>query len=309
MSLTLLRSIIANKTYCPEKVVEAYLEWAYRKPYTYTNSLGKEITKNTRPFGMGVNTRTLFGQIKTVKTYIKRYNKKYEQSPWLTLNEGSKYSTLTTQSNNVFSNQANGTLMRLYPLAILPDNTRELATIIDCNITNPSVVNIDCSLYAVRVLRHLLLGKTPKEALMSATKLRYHSSDMTTTVQNALDKKPRDILSGGWVLHSIYVAIRTLNEFNRYDLAMDWIIKQGGDTDTNASIAGAWLGASIGYKALLIEGEQYKLPGSNDITTRNKYNFNHVLNATTLDGDYPRPEKYRLQDFHQLVASAVELNS
>jgi len=318
MSLTLLRSLIDNNGYQPKLIVKDYLNWAYHKPFTYLDSSGNIHSKNTRPFGMGINTKSLFGQIKTVNGYVKRYRKKFNQDPLLELEQSSQYNRLNLQSTEVRSNQGNGSLMRLYPLALLPDGIREQATIIDCQLTNPSIVNLDCSLYAVRVLRTLLLGESATNALHKAGQHIYHSYEIIETVQQALRKEKRDISSGGWVLHALYIAIRSLIEFDRYDLAMDWIIKLGGDTDTNAAIAGAWLGASIGYQNLLSEGETYYINSEGIIqddyspsyttTTRNAYNFNRVLNVTTLDGDYPRPKQYRLQDFHELIQKIERRN-
>lgn len=297
MSLSLLRQILADQTYNSENIIEAYLDWAYYTHYTY-NKTGQSVTKKTRPFGMGINTRSLLGSIKQIKTYINRYKKKFGISPWLKLNEAQQYKGIRDQSKAVKDNQANGSLMRMYPLSLLPDNIRESATIIDCQLTNPSVVNLDCSLFAVRVLRRLLVGDSKVKALTFATKQGYHSSEMIKTVNSALQKEVRDITSGGWVLHSIYIAIRALIEFDRYDLAIDWIVKQEGDTDTNASIAGAWLGANIGYNNMLKEGEDYKI--KDKTIKRNQYNFDQVTNCDTLDADYPRPPKYRLNDFEQL---------
>lgn len=51
--------------------------------------------------------------------------------------------------------------------------------------------------------------------------------------------------------------------FHRSDTGMrqtlDWLIEQGGDTDTNAAIAGAVLGAHVGFKRMFADDQMFPL--------------------------------------------------
>jgi hypothetical protein len=71
---------------------------------------------------------------------------------------------------------------------------------------------------------------------------------------------------------------------------MQWVIAghRGSDTDTNACITGAMIGALLGYEAL--NGED---------TTRS--NISMVIGLDTQQGACPRPVEYGLRDFESLM--------
>ena len=54
----------------------------------------------------------------------------------------------------------------------------------------------------------------------------------------------------GYVKDSYYLAIDAFNNTNSFDECMEYVIKIGGDTDTNACIAGMLAGAYYGFKSI-----------------------------------------------------------
>ncbi len=108
----------------------------------------------------------------------------------------------------------------------------------------------------------------------------------------------RDVtgLTKGWVLHAIYCAFYAIRPPvpAAYQDRIDEIIRMGGDTDTNAAIAGALLGALFGEAALRAE-------------TRTGPNLETVL--TVAGGEIPRPARYaarRLDELGDCLAAIFE---
>ena len=84
--------------------------------------------------------------------------------------------------------------------------------------------------------------------------------------------------------------------FTDYSEAMNWIIgsNRGSDTDTNACIAGALLGAILGFEQLNVE----------PLTIQN---IEILLKSNINAGPTPRPEYYIPQDFYELTEAAYKL--
>lgn len=251
MSLTLAHSMIRNNGYDRNDVIMSYERWANNSPL------------------LGINTRTLFKGVKTIKGYEKRYNK------------------LFSTPESIYDNQSNGSMMRCFPLAFLWDNE---VIVTDCKITNPSPVNIDANLVYINAIRLAILG-------YDRITIFNHVKEIATTaeVKNVLieitDKKERNIKgkTKGWVLHTFYCAMWSLLYTTSYQEGIDYIVLLGGDTDTTAAISGALLGALFGYTTMFDE-------------ERTKYNMEILLTADTSEGDIPRPTEYTLGPIDSFIA-------
>ena len=79
--------------------------------------------------------------------------------------------------------------------------------------------------------------------------------EITEMFEQLNDNECRDITKNkGYVVHSFYCAMWALKKIGEvsditYSKLIDQIIRWGGDTDTNAAIAGAIIGAFHGYEA------------------------------------------------------------
>ena len=246
MTMALCHSLINEKGYNREKVILAYEGWA-----------------NQCKTGMGNNTRLLLKGVKTVKGYEGRYQKALQGKL-----PGMKASALSEIKSN-------GSLMRCCPLAVLmcKDNHNDGdvnpfdVVYIDTKITNPNDVNMECNILYYLVLNCLLEGKTPMEALMASVDFTFGAEPGVPVILEAYeqlnnsseDVKPRDITENkGYVVHSFYCAMWALDQLSKnpdikYCTLIDQIINWGGDTDTNAAIAGAIIGLHHGYEKLMCE--------------------------------------------------------
>jgi hypothetical protein len=193
--------------------------------------------------------------------------------------------------------------MRAAPLSLLDSGDHIIQ---DCDLTNPNSVNRDCNTVYVTGLRLALQGYSPREIFKIAGNLA--QTEEVKTVMDQVKHKQSRVLYGkydgskisgntkGWCLHSLYCAFMALLYYNNYTDAMEWIIKGNllSDTDTNACIAGALLGASLGFDAIM----------SDEIT---KNNFEVLLNVNTEDLVPAIPQKYFPCDFYILTQQAYDI--
>jgi len=212
MTLTLLKTIIKDKTYIKDHVIKSYMNWA-----NSTSCIGK-------------NTRLLLKGIKTIKGYEKRIQKYWE----IPMNERS---------------QSNGSLMRCSPLALLNEDK---FIIQDCDITNPTEINRDCSFVYIKAIQLALSGKCKDEIFESTKKLAKTSEVLFVfdQVENSIERNIKE--KKGWCLHGLWCALTAMLKFDNYKDSIDWVItsQRGSDSDTNACITGALLGSLYGFDEL-----------------------------------------------------------
>lgn len=204
------------------------------------------------PF-MGTNTRELFKGVTTINGYRKR-----------------------TQKRDMMKSQSNGCMMRCSPLA-LTDNWEE-AVVQDCSLSNPHPVCIEaCSMY-VAGLRAALRGEDIRQAML----LKLVSEDTRTM----LEQEDRDVTENkGYIHHALWLVWKHIDSTD-FGQAMSDVILRRGDTDTNAAIVGAMMGAKLGLEKLI-----------EDPVTRK--NLEIVMNCDVTTGDYPRPEMYHPRSYHE----------
>lgn len=255
MMLIIARSLVKyNGRYNHDNIISGYLEWANHKT----------------TFAMGTNTRKLFKGIKTVNGYTKRYEK---------ISDAEREEL-----------QSNGALMRSAILALLDENT----ALRDCQLTNPGTVALDTNRVYLHMVREALKG-TNKDDILSSLSLRAQTEQVNAVIIEALTNTDvRDVtVCKGWCLHGLYCAIYCLRNFTAIGTALDYTIGLGGDTDTNACIVGALMGAYYGLSSFM----------NNEVT---KDNVELLLSVDTYDSDFPRPLEYTMLNVLELADSLEE---
>lgn len=260
MSFALITSLIENNgKWNYSDVVLSYMKWA-----------------NSKPIGMGKNTRSLLCGVKTVKGYEKRIQKM----------KNSKESI----------SQSNGSLMRAHPLVILNLKTATL----DTTLTNPCDVNTSTTKVYVWLLKRLIRGNYDQEEikllLETLTKKKWCHTEVVVVIRDVLEHHYVDVsINRGWVLHSLYTGLWCLLNFGNLRKAISKtyrfnIVPPEGkglsDTDTNAAISGALLGAQMGLKKLK------KDPFFSS-------NYEKIKSCDTNKGDSPRPLSYHPSNIPQ----------
>ena len=273
MALVLMETL--NSGYTKEKAVVNYMLWANNN---------YDGCKGNMPF-MGKNTRNLFIAPKpTYKLYNNRFNKHYSDE--------------ITKENS----QSNGALMRAYPLAFVDDLDPEIIRT-DVGITNPSEL-VQAAVFAYITAIKMALSGNSKEEIKDVVRNIQMDEPLSIAFEQACNGEFRDVTHcRGHIVHAFYCAFWGLFQFGNYKSAIDAIIslspEEGvpakicepgkwkkkevrvGDTDTNAAIAGALLGAFYGL------GEIRSDPVTN-------INVEILLNCDSRKGDIVRPKKYSM---------------
>jgi ADP-ribosyl-[dinitrogen reductase] hydrolase len=153
--------------------------------------------------------------------------------------------------------KANGSLMRISPLGVFGQRLRveELMSLAreDSRLTHPHPVCADASaLFAATVARAVREGGAPAavadEALALARGAGLHA-EVVEALEAARQHRPDFGTQRGLVTVALQNAFFQLRHATPEDGLID-TVRRGGDTDTNAAIAGALLGAVHGVHAL-----------------------------------------------------------
>lgn len=138
----------------------------------------------------------------------------------------------------------NGSLMRIAPLAFVPDVTDEqIAQVSSITHAHPLCTE-GCVLY-VRLAQRLIQGDD----------LRCAVSQMPATgrfdrLKHVGELELDEIMSGGFIVETFEAALWALTHTNTYRDCVLACVNMGHDTDTVAAIAGALAGIVYGYDAI-----------------------------------------------------------
>jgi ADP-ribosyl-[dinitrogen reductase] hydrolase len=199
MALVLARSILRERKYDRDKVLDAYRDWL-----------------TTRPVDVGQTT------------------------------EQGLLGLLTTGS------ESNGSLMRVSPLGIWAAGDPALAARTardDSTLTHPNEVCVEACAGFAAAIAVGVAGASRKE--MIETALAHAKGPARDAIERgAGGEPPADFFTHpGWALVALQNAFyRLLNP--SLQVALIQTVSTGGDTDSNAAIAGALLGAACGREAI-----------------------------------------------------------
>lgn len=263
MTIALFASIVNHGwRYEPKTAAKAYITWA-----------------SSAPFGMGRNTRELFAKIKKVESYSARWKKKFVDTP------------------QVNWTQSNGCLMRASPLAIIPDvQDAVLAAIADCKLSNPHPVCVaSCAVYVMLIHELIYRPDITYEELSTIALKQAPVGEVKDTIEQALTSLPRDVTSSkGWVLHALWCSVRAMKmsfvSGASFRTIIDWVIRLGGDTDTNGAIAGALIGARFGFTEMVSDKilatnarvAIYADPSQGELDRPKEYQSSRLLHLATI---------------------------
>lgn len=223
LALVLARSIVAAQGFEREVVARGYAWWFA-----------------SGPFDIGLNTRNTLGPA------------------WHALRQGESAASAAEKAARIrAASAANGALMRVSPLAVyghaLPD--AELAQLArdDASLTHANPLCQDANAVYCVALACALRGATPLATYERALTFAHENAvapEILAALNHAQKIPPADyFVHMGWVLIAFHNAFyQLLNAKNAEEGVVDTIAR-GGDTDTNACIAGALLGAAYGADA------------------------------------------------------------
>jgi ADP-ribosylglycohydrolase len=222
LALMLARSIVRSDHYDADEATRAYAYWI-----------------SSIPFDVGGTTRQALGAIQSDHDYPAEQARR-------AANEGS---------------QANGSLMRISPLAIWgwrvpPDDLARLAAE-DSRLTHPNHVCLDAvAVFCIAVATAIRDGTSARETYDTAVAwAEAHAGEEVVRALHAAaepgESQPAiDERNTGWVIHALRNAFHQLLYAPSLEEGVVRTVGLGGDTDTNACISGALLGAVYGRAAI-----------------------------------------------------------
>jgi ADP-ribosyl-[dinitrogen reductase] hydrolase len=155
--------------------------------------------------------------------------------------------------------QANGAMMRVSPLGIFAARYPRSAAAdwarADAELTHINPVCLEANaLFTMAIAEAVASGPAPEELWETvdawARELEVDSS-LTDAVEASRTARPHDYVSqAGWVMIAFQNALYQLLHAPNLEEGVVDTVMQGGDTDTNAAICGALLGAVYGVDAV-----------------------------------------------------------
>ncbi|HEY0584060.1 MAG TPA: inositol monophosphatase family protein, partial [Chloroflexota bacterium] len=238
MALMLARTLVASGQFDQEAVAVGYGRWMHG--WTHADMPEPCGHDWCRPFDVGGTTRQALGAITLQDARTGR----------------AATSAMAAASKN---SQANGALMRVSPLGIwgarrAPSEVAEAARL-DARLTHPHPICQDASaLFAVTIAAAIGRRLDNREAYAFALEWgRGEGLDaaVLSALERAASEPPPDFLSQqGWVLIALQNAFFQLRHAGTLADGVVATVRAGGDTDTNAAICGALLGAVHGRPAI-----------------------------------------------------------
>ena len=215
LALALARTLIETKHYDREAVAAAYGDWYASGPFDYGNTIARAL------------------------------------SAAATADAGCKAEAASSQANA--GSQANGSLMRISPIGIWarePEVADRVARE-DSLLTHPNEVCVDaCGAFVAAVAEGIRSGD--RTAMLRAAQAHARTVEVKDDLGRAeLGEIPEDYRTNmGWVRIALQNAFCHLRRGATVEDGLVATVGKGGDTDTNAAIAGALLGAADGLGAI-----------------------------------------------------------
>lgn len=238
LALALARSLIARGDFDLEAVAARYAAWYHG--WTHSDEPVACSHAWCRPFDVGATTAQALGAIRADD-----------------VQQGKAASRARAAANP--DSQANGALMRISPLGIWgalrdPDLVAAAARD-DASLTHPHPVCQDVSaVFAVTLAAAIRDGLSPVDTHAFALHSLHQASadeSVLQAVARANSDPPTDFQTAqGWVLVALQNAFYQLLHASSLEEGLVATVRAGGDTDTNAAICGALLGAIHGRAAI-----------------------------------------------------------
>jgi ADP-ribosylglycohydrolase len=222
LALMLARSIVAAGRYDPEFCARAYGYWFRSRPF----DVGETTRRALEPSLAALHTDPLADLIRTAADQ---------------------------------RSQSNGSLMRMSPLGIFgfalhSDLLADLARVDSC-LTHPNPICQEaCAVYVVAVAHAVASGESPQQVYRFAVDWARRAGREESVLEALLaaEREPpaEFTRNQGWALVAFQNAFYRLLHAPDAAEGIVATVACGGDTDTNAAIAGALLGAVHGRESL-----------------------------------------------------------
>jgi ADP-ribosyl-[dinitrogen reductase] hydrolase len=238
LALMLARRLVADERFDQEAVAGMYARWYHG--WTHTTAPAPCDHRWCRPFDIGTTTAQALSAISLDDVV-----------------EGKAAASALEAANR--HSQANGALMRISPLGIWGAfrDSAEVAGAArrDAQLTHPHpVCQAASAVFAVAVAAAIASGGDAQQTYAYALdwgRAAQLEPAVLQAIEAAVDAPPSDFMSHqGWVLIALQNAFFQVLHAPSLEAGVVATVRAGGDTDTNAAICGALLGAVHGREAI-----------------------------------------------------------
>jgi ADP-ribosyl-[dinitrogen reductase] hydrolase len=259
LALMLARTLSEHRRFDPRKVLDSYVHWYESDPF----DMGKTIGRSLRAAATG-------------RTSSERLRRAHESADPIS--------------------QSNGALMRISPLGIFGWRApREAAcqALVDSWLTHPNEVCLEACAVFTRAVAAAVADAGPTgayEAALSEARAGDNAAVLDALTRSRQARPDHFPASRSWVLVALQNAFYQLLNAPNFEEGLVSTVMAGGDTDTNAAICGALLGAVHGREAIPVRWRQ------------------QVLSCRPLpesDAVHPRPVEFWPTDVLDLAESLV----
>ncbi|MCC6178635.1 MAG: ADP-ribosylglycohydrolase family protein [Chloroflexi bacterium] len=236
LALILARTLVAHGPFNAEAVAAAYARWYHG----WTHQEGVCHHRACRPFDVGNTTARALGAVGRQHLEV-----------------GTAADVATRAAST--SSQANGALMRISPLGIWGWRQDEAvlaeAARADARLTHPHQVCQDASAVFTIAIARAIKDRTDAQETYDRAVMWAREHGIQPSVVQALEQSatvpPSDYQGQqGWVIIALQNAFYRLLHASTLEDAVVQTVRAGGDTDTNAAICGALVGAVHGRDAV-----------------------------------------------------------
>lgn len=148
----------------------------------------------------------------------------------------------------------NGSLMRCSPIALRYCN--DISNLLEFShessrVTHPNLLARTSCAFFNCVLSRVLRGWEKSDALSFAMEVMAHAPhELLDRIRGITHESIDEVPTSGFVLDTLECALWTWWHHDNFEDALITVVNLGGDTDTNAAVAGALMGAQCGLNAI-----------------------------------------------------------
>jgi ADP-ribosylglycohydrolase len=231
MALALARTLVERGDYDQKAARDAYVSWLKSNPFdcglTLAGALRGDMSPESQANGAMMRISPL-GIWAAQRGHLPPTDDAFEQ--WKKEDQGKKC------------------YVRYAPIKPIDRWAEE-----DAQITHPNPVCVDVNILYVRAIAEAISNiSTPEKLYREIAEWAQDAEDIVKEAARAAQDSPPSSYTQqmGWVLIAFQNALYQLLHAHSFEEALVDTVMRGGDTDTNAAICGALLGAAYGLEAI-----------------------------------------------------------
>jgi ADP-ribosylglycohydrolase len=150
--------------------------------------------------------------------------------------------------------QGNGALMRAAVHGAMTEQPLRAARAasLDAALTHPSTLARGVSAGFAALVSRTIWGsaRSPAGMLAEVLALADELPELAAAAEHFRPYAAPEARSGGWCVHTLRLALWAVLAAPSYEAGISAVVRTGGDTDTNAAVTGALLGARFGRQGI-----------------------------------------------------------